>query len=93
MKDKETKYPQLRFKGFDDPWEQRKLGDISRVIDPHPSHRAPVATEKGIPFIGIGDVDEIGNINYKTSRIVDEKIYDEHHNRYDLSVASRILCK
>ena len=88
MKDKETKYPQLRFKGFDDPWEQRKLGDISRVIDPHPSHRAPVATEKGIPFIGIGDVDEIGNINYKTSRIVDEKIYDEHHNRYDLSIPS-----
>ena len=27
MKDKQAKYPQLRFKGFTDPWEQRKLGD------------------------------------------------------------------
>lgn len=80
--------PEIRFAGFTDPWEQRKLGDISKVIDPHPSHRAPAATEEGIPFIGIGDVNEVGNINYKTARIVDAKIFDEHHNRYDLSIPS-----
>ncbi|MCT3591204.1 restriction endonuclease subunit S [Levilactobacillus brevis] len=28
MNDNQTKYPQLRFKGFTDPWEKRKLGDI-----------------------------------------------------------------
>ena len=28
MKDNQAKYPQLRFKGFTDPWEQRKLGTI-----------------------------------------------------------------
>ena len=28
MKDNQAKYPQLRFKGFTDPWEERKLGDI-----------------------------------------------------------------
>ena len=83
-----AKVPELRFAGFADDWEQRKLGDISKVIDPHPSHRAPAATEKGIPFIGISDVDEVGNINHKTARIVDEKIFDEHHNRYDLSIPS-----
>lgn len=27
MKDNQAKYPQLRFKGFTDPWEQRKLSD------------------------------------------------------------------
>lgn len=80
--------PKLRFQGFTDDWEQRKLADIADVIDPHPSHRAPAAVESGIPFIGIGDVDEVGNINYSTARIVDEKIYDEHHKRYDLSIPS-----
>ncbi|MHC6535905.1 restriction endonuclease subunit S (plasmid) [Latilactobacillus sakei] len=83
-----NKVPQIRFNGYSDDWEERKLGDISKVIDPHPSHRAPAATEEGIPFIGIGDVNEIGNINYKTARIVDAKIFDEHHNRYDLSIPS-----
>ncbi|NRO76668.1 hypothetical protein IMAU10031_01533 [Lactobacillus helveticus] len=29
MKDKQAKYPQLRFKGFTAPWEQRKLGEIA----------------------------------------------------------------
>lgn len=80
--------PRIRFLGFTGPWEQRKLGDISSVIDPHPSHRAPVEVESGIPFIGIGDVDEAGNINYSTARIVDEKIYEEHHKRYDLAIPS-----
>ncbi|WP_436677531.1 restriction endonuclease subunit S [Lactiplantibacillus plantarum] len=27
MKDNQAKYPQLRFKGFTDPWEESKLGD------------------------------------------------------------------
>lgn len=29
MKDNQTKYPQLRFKGFTDPWEQHKLVEIA----------------------------------------------------------------
>ncbi|ODJ70259.1 restriction endonuclease subunit S [Brochothrix thermosphacta] len=82
------KIPEIRFSGFTNEWEERKLGDLSKVIDPHPSHRAPAATEVGIPFIGIGDVDEVGNINYKTARIVDEKIFEEHHNRYNLAITS-----
>ena len=32
MKDNQAKYPQLRFKGFTDPWEQRKLGDLGDIL-------------------------------------------------------------
>ncbi|ORN30785.1 restriction endonuclease subunit S [Lentilactobacillus parabuchneri] len=28
----EIKQPKLRFSGFTDPWEQRKLGDVTRII-------------------------------------------------------------
>lgn len=31
MKDNQAKYPQLRFKGFTDPWEERKLGDAVSI--------------------------------------------------------------
>ena len=31
MKDNQAKYPQLRFKGFTDPWEQRKLNNYLDV--------------------------------------------------------------
>lgn len=32
MNAKQAKYPQLRFKGFTDPWEQRKLGDLGDIL-------------------------------------------------------------
>ena len=32
MKDNQAKYPQLRFKGFVDPWEQRKLSDLTERV-------------------------------------------------------------
>ena len=31
MKDKQAKYPQLRFKGFTDPWEERKLSELATM--------------------------------------------------------------
>ena len=73
---------------FKYPWEQRKLNEVGVVIDPHPSHRAPKEEQGGIPFIGIGDVDEMGNINRESARPVPENVYDEHHKRYDLNVPS-----
>ncbi|MCT3579797.1 restriction endonuclease subunit S [Levilactobacillus brevis] len=33
MKDNQAKYPQLRFKGFTDPWEDRKLGDLATSFE------------------------------------------------------------
>ncbi|MCR5492869.1 MAG: restriction endonuclease subunit S [Streptococcus sp.] len=80
--------PEIRFSGFTDDWEQRKLGEVTKIIDPHPSHRAPAEVSEGIPFIGIGDVDAMGNINTNSARTVDKKIYNEHHNRYDLNIPS-----
>ena len=37
MKDKQAKYPQLRFKGFTDPWEQRKFSNLVKKVGKHPS--------------------------------------------------------
>uniref|UniRef100_UPI000B178BDA restriction endonuclease subunit S n=1 Tax=Ligilactobacillus salivarius TaxID=1624 RepID=UPI000B178BDA len=88
MNNKKNGIPKLRFPGFTGAWEQRKLGEVADVIDPHPSHRAPAEVKIGIPFIGISDVNEIGEINYSTVRVVDEDIYEEHHRRYDLSIPS-----
>ena len=42
----------------------------------------------GIPFVGIGDVNEVGLIVNNATRIVDVKIYEEHRSRYDLSKPS-----
>lgn len=64
-------------------WNLVELSYVSEVIDPHPSHRAPKAVENGFPFVGIGDIDEFGNI--KGARIVSEEIIDEHIKNYKIN--------
>ena len=68
MKDKQAKYPQLRFKGFTDPWEQRKLGDLlkefsikSKIED---EHKVLSSTNSGMEFRE-GRVSGTSNLGYK----------------------------
>lgn len=51
MKDKQAKYPQLRFKGFTDPWEQRNLGE---VVDVKSGRDYKHLSEGDIPVYGTG---------------------------------------
>lgn len=66
-------------------WEFRMLDKCADIIDPHPSHRAPPLNTYGIPFVGIGDLSINGDFVGNKFRLVDEQIYDEHSQRYDLS--------
>ena len=49
------KAPEIRFSGFTDDWEQRKLGDVCEIKD---SARIPNSewSESGIPYIRASDV-------------------------------------
>lgn len=58
MNAKQAKYPQLRFKGYTDPWEERKLSDL---FIKGGSGGTPKSTNKAfydgdIPFLGISDI-------------------------------------
>lgn len=78
-------YKQTEFGVSPVDWKQYKLEEIADVIDPHPSHRAPPEVKNGIPFLGIGDLDEHGRIIKDSYRTVGHHIFDEHSNRYNLS--------
>jgi restriction endonuclease S subunit len=61
------------------------LSDCANVIDPHPSHRAPEIDTDGIPFIGIGDIDINGIIDFSTVRLVSKNVLKEHKKRYQIT--------
>lgn len=77
-------YKQTEVGVIPDDWEVRKLEEIADVIDPHPSHRAPPEVTNGIPFVGIGDLNENGEIIASKIRNVGPSVFDEHQKRYDL---------
>lgn len=75
MKDNQAKYPQLRFKGFTDPWEQRKLSDLTE------SHNSGVYIPKdqygeGTNIIGVGDIydsDVVDGQRYRLAPVKDKR--------------------
>ncbi len=64
-------------------WVARALDEVADVIDPHPSHRAPAEYANGVPFLGIGDLSESGEIIGTKLRRVHPSVLDEHAARYN----------
>ncbi len=69
-------------------WGVDRLDSIAAVIDPHPSHRAPKEVENGFPFSGIGDIDEMGNINIDKARSIGEEAVLEQESAYSITDSS-----
>lgn len=70
------KKPKIRFQGYTEDWEQRKLGDlvvIERGGSPRPIDRFITNDENGLNWVKIGDAPEQGNYITKTA----EKIKSE----------------
>jgi len=66
-------------------WDVGELQDLAEIIDPHPSHRAPEIYDGGVPFAGIGDIEENGDIIIHKARKVSPKIIIEHEARYSIN--------
>ncbi|STO64227.1 restriction modification system DNA specificity subunit [Haemophilus parahaemolyticus] len=54
--------PEIRFAGFTDDWEQRKLGEIVDVFDG--THQTPKYTDKGIMFLSVEDIKTLKSEKY-----------------------------
>lgn len=61
-----SSYPEIRFKGFTDPWEQRKLGDIGKARSGVGFPDAEQGGVTGIPFFKVSDMNLDGNENEMT---------------------------
>ena len=71
-----SSYPEIRFKGFTDPWEQRKFSElvqIERGGSPRPIDDFITDAPNGLNWIKIGDAPTQGNYITKTA----EKIRPE----------------
>ncbi len=73
------KIPEIRFAGFTDDWEKRKLGDYCDMYNGDRSNKYPNAQDMvsdGIPFINAGDL-ENGHVNVTTANKITKEKYDD----------------
>lgn len=73
------KVPEIRFDGFTNDWEQRKLGEVVEFFNGDRSSRYPNDSDmvpEGIPFINAGDLVS-GRVKLDTANKITEEKYNE----------------
>lgn len=75
--------PKIRFKGYEDDWEQRKLNGIADVRDG--THDSPKYVQEGHPFITSKNVSN-GCINYDDVQYVTDEDYEEINKRSKVDI-------
>lgn len=77
------KKPKIRFKGFTETWEQRKLNDISEVRDG--THNSPKYQNTGHPFVTSKNIKD-GFINYDDIQFISDEDFNEINKRSKVDV-------
>ena len=75
-----NKTPSIRFKGFTDPWEQRKLGDIVGIYDG--VHQTPKYQDNGIMFLSVENIATLKSTKYVSEEDFkrDYKVYPQEND-------------
>lgn len=79
MKENKTK-PDIRFKGFTEAWEQRKLNEIVRIYDG--VHQTPKYQDSGIMFLSVENISTLQSTKYISEEDFkrDYKVYPQEND-------------
>lgn len=80
---KDAKKPEIRFAGFTDDWEQRKLGEVSDVRDG--THDSPKYQSIGHPFVTSKNVKN-GYITYDDIQYISDEDFAEINKRSKVDI-------
>ena len=70
-----NKTPKIRFKGFTDPWEQRKLGEVVGVYDG--VHQTPHYTDNGVMFLSVENITTL-----TSKKFISEEAFEKDYKVY-----------
>lgn len=79
----EKKRPAVRFKGFEDDWEPRKLGSVGYAKSGTGFPEVEQGGEEGIPFFKVSDMNLVGNeieLIISNNYVTQEQIKRKHWN-------------
>lgn len=74
-------------------WEVVSVGSLVDVIDPQPDHRTPPEVENGIPYVGLGDIDKSGVINFSGARKVSQAAFEKQCKSFELHKGAFVFGK
>lgn len=72
MQTKKRKSPSLRFRGYTDDWEERKLSEIVDIYDG--THQTPIYTDSGVKFVSVENIS-----NLETKKYISQEAYNKEY--------------
>lgn len=82
---KENKYPEIRFKGFTEAWEQRELGDMGSVVMNKRIFKEQTSAVGDIPFY------KIGTFGREPDAYISRELFEEYKENYPYPGVGDIL--
>lgn len=82
MKDNQAKYPQLRFKGFTDPWEQCKLENVILKLSGGASIKPSDYSDEGVRTIPKGAVNSTGVADLSGSKFISREFFEKNKSSH-----------
>lgn len=73
------KTPKLRFSGFSDDWEEKKLGNLTRIYDG--THQTPHYVKEGIPFYS---VEHLTANDFSNTKFVTKDVFEKENQKVRL---------
>lgn len=67
-----NKVPQIRFNGYSDDWEDRKLSEIVDIYDG--THQTPIYTDSGVKFVSVENIS-----NLETKKYISREAYNKEY--------------
>ncbi|WP_293931772.1 restriction endonuclease subunit S [Iodobacter sp.] len=74
-------------------WDIHAVGDIVEVIDPQPDHRTPPEVSNGVPYVGLGNIDKDGLIDFNNARKVSKEAFERQLNSFEIHEGAFIFGK
>ena len=70
-----SRFPEIRFAGFTDPWEQRKLSEVVGVYDG--VHQTPHYTDSGVMFLSVENIATL-----TSQKFISEEAFERDYRVY-----------
>ena len=83
--------PEIRFPGFTDAWEQRKLGDVATLTSSKRVHASDYV-DNGIPFFRGSEISKLGEkTKLEDVLYISEELYEQLKRKYGVPKENDIL--
>ena len=78
-------FPEIRFEGFTDPWEQRKLGNFGEVAMCKRIYKDQTAENGDVPFF------KIGTFGGEPDAFISEELFEDYRERFSFPKRGTLL--